>query len=271
MLTFGTTLANGASSQPDLKALLAGMDRASRLYLDAALRFTCDETITQSIPRGIHVGRYQYIFVYDAREGFKDYRMRAGRGERPAVDPAREGFRILQRSYFWVLVFQGKRQAYHRYAILGEASWGGASVLLLRFEPIPPYREGINDWFGTAWVDPSSFQILKVEATRADQKDAWDWVLRDPKAEEAHAWTGSDKSFTLQKVSTEFKSLKNGMRFPSRSRIVQTRYELAHAGQEASRVSEEDTVQTYRHYEFYGVRSAEEIRSLLSVHGGKRR
>lgn len=145
MLTFGTTLANGASSQPDLKALLAGMDRASRLYLDAALRFTCDETITQSIPRGIHVGRYQYIFVYDAREGFKDYRMRAGRGERPAVDPAREGFRILQRSYFWVLVFQGKRQAYHRYAILGEASWGGASVLLLRFEPIPPYREGINE------------------------------------------------------------------------------------------------------------------------------
>jgi hypothetical protein len=259
----GTLRAAESPPVPELKELLAGMDRASRLYLDTALRFTCNETITQ----GFHTSRYRYIFVYDDKKGHQDYRTRAGAGGgASAVNPSEDGFRFLERSYFWVLSFNAKRQKKHHYIILGKEAWNGIDAILLRFEPIPPYREGINDWFGTAWVDPASFQILKVEAMRADYKTLWDQMLDQQVYPEETSLAITGNTTTIQKVSTEFKSLKNGMRFPSRSWIVQTRYEPSGVGPKAYgvRVAEEDTVQTYRRYRFYGVRTEEEVRSILA-------
>jgi len=42
-------------------------------------------------------------------------------------------------------------------------------AIVVAFAAQPPFRVGANDWFGKAWVDAESYQLLRVEAmTPAD-------------------------------------------------------------------------------------------------------
>ena len=254
------------SEAPGLPELLMGMDRASRLYLDTALRFTCDETITEPLIGAPRIRHFQYIFVHEPDGSLQDYRMSKGKGVRPEVDPGKLGFHhFLQRAYFWVLVFNSSRQEHFRYEALGEAEALGVKAQMIRFEPIPPYREAINDWFGTAWVDPETFQILKVQAMKADKHENWENLKRDLELSTVDDEEAVDRYYEIQTASTEFGMVKNGMRFPSRVEIVSSLYSLSKAvpPARANLAREERTVQTYKRYKFYGVRTREEIRSLL--------
>jgi len=85
-------------------------------------------------------------------------------------------------------VFGAARQKLHRYQILGEDTALGRTALKLRFEPIPPYREELNSWFGTAWIDRETSQLLRVEAmkpTSTRKKGDWKPTWRG-------AWSGQD-------------------------------------------------------------------------------
>jgi len=250
---------------PGLPELLMGMDRASRLYLDTALRFTCDETITEPFSAA-RIRHFQYIFVHEPGGSLQDYRMNKGKGVRPEVDPAKLGFNhFLTRAYFWVLIFNSKRQRLFHYEGLGEAEALGVKAQMIHFEPIPPYKEAINDWFGTAWVDPETFQILRVQAMKADKHENWENLKRDLELPTAGDEEPAARFYEIQTASTEFGMVKNGMRFPSRAEVVSSLYSLSKAALPA-RVHlawEERTVQTYKHYKFFGVRTREEIQSLL--------
>src|SRR4030095_7060290 len=218
-----------APEAPGLPELLVGMDRASRLFLDTALRFTCDETITEpfSAPRIRH---FQYILVHEPDGSLQDYRMTKGKGVRPEADPAKLGFNhFLKRAYFWVLIFNSKRQKLFRYETLGEAEALGVKAQMIRFEPIPPYQEAINDWFGTAWVDPETFHILGVEPMKANKHENWENLKRDLELFTAGDEGPAGRYYEIQTASTEFGMVKNGMRFPRRAEVVSSLSSLSKA------------------------------------------
>src|SRR5262245_26993160 len=82
--------------------VLQGLDRASRLYLDAALRFACEEQIVEQTPGTKHSWTFDYMYVYDEAKGYQDYRTRGGKSK--PVDPESAGVRqFLARGSMWVL------------------------------------------------------------------------------------------------------------------------------------------------------------------------
>ena len=259
------------------------MDRASFLYLDTALRFACTETIVESRTGTKQVHRFEYLFVYDKEHGFQDYRMLSqGKNRRP-VNPVEEGVGLfLERAYMWVLLFNRTRQEKYHYRILGLETIDDVATVQVRFQPVPPYQEEINDWIGTAWVDPSTYQIVKVEAMKVKDFEAFTGMQKDasevdplPEQGRRHnheeksrtvPMTGPGRSYRVEQVTTKFSVLKNGMRFPGEVRLVSTLYYLAKRPEHnrPDEVSRIESSQSYTKYSFYAVRTSEEVQRLLS-------
>ena len=260
-------------TKPDsspLPRILAGLDRASRLYLDTALRFTCDETITEPDADPRLEETFQYIFVHERDGSLRDYRMAKGEGGRPELDPKTRGFHhFMRRAYLWVLVFHASRQRFFRYELLDKGRLPTEGTVQVRFAPIPPYHEAVNDWFGIAWVDVQSFQIVRVEAQKAESHESAKRMQRDAESLGAGI-TMAREVYEVQTVTSDFGKTKNGMRFPSRTRIVSSVYALPGTVflQRPDLVTTEHTYQTYRRYKFYSVRTKDEIRDLLNPVAG---
>ena len=246
-----------------LEDLLERLARVSELYRDAALRFSCEETITDS-GLGGGTSRFDYIYVFDPRDGFKDYRTRKVRGRlrRVTLEKSRVP-RFLSQAYSWAFVFAAARQRLHRYEILGEDTVLGRTALRLRFEPIPPYWEELNSWFGTAWIDRETSQLLRVEAMRPDQRAEQGRLEADLAG--GLVWSGL-RRYLIERVSTDFTVEKNGMRFPAKVVIEMTRHVVR--SRDTGRTSKVSPVyrveQTYDHYQFFSVRTQEEIRDMIS-------
>ena len=86
-----------------------------------ASSFSCDETITESGGKqSIH--KFSYIYIYDDKKGFVDYRTARGRRAERPVDPGKFGIRYLQRSYFWVLIFHKTHSRFIATSLPGESS-----------------------------------------------------------------------------------------------------------------------------------------------------
>ena len=284
-MLLGTGAAQAAADTrpaPPLDELLRGMDRASFLYLDTALRFACTETIVESgMGAAKRVHRFEYLFVYDKKHGFQDYRtLRQGK-DRRRVDPDEEGVGLfLERAYMWVLLFNRTRQGKYHYQTLDIETIDDVATVQVRFQPIPPYQEGINDWIGTAWVDPSTYQIVKVEAMKIKNFEAFTGMQKD--ASEVHPLPerprfkhqaksqvlleGPGRRYRIEWVTTEFSVLKNGMRFPGEVRLTSILYYLAKRPEDnrPDEVSRIESKQSYTKYSFYAVRTSEEVRSILS-------
>src|SRR5882672_2951050 len=250
-----------------LEDLLERLARVSELYRDAALRFSCEETITDS-GLGGGTSHFDYIYVFDPRDGFKDYRTRKvrGRPRRVTLEKSRVP-RFLSQAYSWAFVFAAARQRLHRYEILGEDTALGRAALKLRFEPIPPYYEELNSWFGTAWIDRETSQLLRVEAMRPDQRAEEGRLKADLAG--SMVWSAL-RRYLIERVSTDFTVEKNGMRFPAKVVIEMTRYVVRSL--DTGRTSQVSpvyrVVQTYGHYQFFSVRTQEEIRDMVS--GGRK-
>ncbi len=236
--------------------ILRGLDRASRLYLDAALHFACEEKIVEDGPTTKKVYTFDYMYVYDENSGYEDYRTRGGKSAKP-VNPRSLGVhQFLQRGSMWVLIFNHTRFASHRYRLAGSETMHGVAAVKVEFEPLPPYAEGNNDWFGTAWVDLNSYQLLHVEAMKvADHRR-----LEEVKTLRAGSPHPSD---WITDVVTDFEVVKNGMRFPSRVTLTSSRY--LSGGGPVRKLFQASTVQSYSDYRFYGVRTTEEIRDMLGI------
>ncbi len=240
---------------------LAGV---ARLYRDSALSFSCrEEFTTRSIRKKDYA--FRYVYVFDDRKGFMDHRTRPSDRKGREVDPGKYSIpQFLRQAYSWAFLFDAAAAGQHRFELGGDEEVLERQAVRLRFEPADEAAIGSQSWFGTAWIDRETCQILKVEA----QKPEHHARQREFEAEIRHAAThresGTRRIFLIERVTTEFTVVKNGMRFPGRVEIDLTRYAIPGEGraQPFRRELIYNVKQIYSAYEFFSVRTAEEIRAF---------
>lgn len=246
-----------AEPSRDLRALLERMDGVARTFSATALRFECKETIRwDEGPFGRRgTIRFAYIFVRDG-ERTEDYRTWTGLSGKlsPAeVLPDEQGVpRYLRSAYHWIQIFRSSRWEHHRFFPAGRGTALGRPAIGIRFEPIPPIVNKLNDWYGTAWVDPDTEQILRIEAYTPAQ-----W-LRKSSLEEFERDAASlprdfATSIAIERIDTEFGFERGGLRFPSRVRLRETVHRLS-VGQGRLKDRERtslDVEQRYERYRFF--------------------
>jgi hypothetical protein len=256
-----------ADETPEVRDLLERLDRSAATYRANALKFTCEETIKWSGRAGGYsrelIGgreRFGYVFSYEDDEGFSDYRTRLKRrlGSKPPRRVTPEEYsvpRYLGSAYLWIFTFKRSRWARHEYEVVGEETVLDRAATVLKFTPRPPVRGGVNDWYGKAWVDTETAQLLKVEAVTPEDHELLGELEKHVAGEATSPW-----SYEVEHITTWFEIEENGLRFPSRVEIRQVFYRVRPDG-EAWVVKPEQVLQvdqTYESYEFFGV-SAEVV------------
>jgi hypothetical protein len=264
------SLAAHGADDSGRERLLARLARVAELYRDTALGFACQETITYS---GSETGRigFAYLFIRDESGKLRDFRTwRTGttvaeRGRE--VDPRDYKVpRFLASAYLWAFVFRSDRQPLYRFDVLREETVGDRTAVVIQFVPREPIRKGLNDWAGFASVDRETSQLLEVEAyTPADWNKR---TRRDADVARAQTLDVHDdrKSYEIERIVTVFGFEKNGMRFPSHVAITKTRSSVVPGpAQDALReVTVRTVTQDYSKFEFFSVRSSEEIQHFVN-------
>ncbi len=254
-------------------ASLERLARVAELYRDSALGFACRETITYS---GGETGRIQfaYIFIHDEKGRFRDFRTwRTGttkeqRGNE--VDPRDYQVpRFLESAYLWAFIFRADRQPLHEFFGLGTEVALDRPAVKIGFRPKGKIRGGLNDWTGIAWIDSGSGQILKVQAW---SPEAWNRkVAREADLKDAPGRPSSweSKPYDIETIVTDFSIVKNGMRFPGKVTIDRSISTVLGGVREWPTREREvlHVVQEYSDYEFYSVRTTDEIERFVAGTG----
>lgn len=246
-----STAAAYAGEDDALNQLLSRLAGVADEYRDRATHFACEETINWTEKKeGSGHKKFGYVFVRDDATGFRDYRTFLRGKNRREVTPEEFGVpAYLQSAYIWVFVFKTTRQERHRYEIVEEGMVLDRPAVKIRFDPIPPHLFGVNEWFGWAWVDKETSQLLKVVAY-----EHADWESKS--ALEADLNGGPRrKGYQVREITTTFDVVENGMRFPGSVETVRTDYDVyVNSAKRAARAREIFRVeQSYRDYQFYGV------------------
>jgi len=277
----GLSVAASASEPPDLDVILEHLSRVAGLYVDEALRFTCDERIVATrydlnhrpLARQQHDFAYVYVFEESAATarnrlaGLRDFRTElseageiAGAAE---VDLADLGLALfLQRAYSWAFIFGTETAARYEFRLEGEDRVLDRDAIVVAFEARPPFRVGANNWLGQAWVDAESYQLLRIEAmTPADA----DMKALADEAIERNDSSGRPYSFAI--VTTVFGVLKNGMRFPSEVALLGTwagwTGDAWGWGGPYSAHLVYRAEQIYSNYRFFSTRTVDEIEAMV--------
>ena len=265
VLAMAPAAAQNKDAAPSLEVLLGRLSRTASLFRDTALEFGCREIISW---RGFGRPRketFEYVFVYDDKEGFKDYRTVPFVGKRSKipeeVSPGDYGVpRYLRSAYLWIFAFRSSRQGLHHYRMVGEEEVLGVQAVQIAFEPIQPYQKNVNDWFGVAWVDPELGQLLKVVAYEPKEYEK----KHDFEAQRAGRMIDRGTA-QYETITTLFTEEKNGLRFPGQvvfdSSIYQ--WQRGRGFGEPSKSTELRVEQRYRNYRFFSVRTADEIRGHI--------
>jgi hypothetical protein len=246
---------------PELSLVLDRLDRLSHLYQDRALGFTCNERITY---RGKVNRRYDfsYLYVLDESGQPRDLRRTRGLGKEPRSDmPGINVPTYLLRPYSAVFVFQRAKRDRFDFELLGSGNALGRPAIKVEFAALPPYIVGDNAWFGTAWVDRDSFQLLRVEAYEPEHHERR--LAFERAREEAALRRDVEPSVhQIRRFEVEFGVVEKGMRFPSRVTIEERRYQVPFdvdgAGNRVWTVE-----QTYKRYRFYSTRAEQQIREFV--------
>ncbi|MCZ6832214.1 MAG: hypothetical protein O7F11_00565, partial [Acidobacteria bacterium] len=162
---------------------------------------------------------------------------------------------------------------------LGEEEVLGIKAVMIEFEPIPPIRPKINDWYGIAWVDPALGQLLKVVAFEPDDyqtKRDFDKTIRGGTVDEVEAEYSS--------VTTVFTEKRNGLRVPGKVVLEHARHRWRKKPVEVKTVYQREqglyvlreqpdgisrrrvlfrVEQSYHNYQFFSVRTGEEVRDYI--------
>ncbi|HXV76911.1 MAG TPA: hypothetical protein VD788_11410 [Candidatus Polarisedimenticolaceae bacterium] len=247
-------------TQRELARILERLANVAELYLDNVLRFTCDETIHFTGRGAPVVHRFQYLYRYSEDDAsLRDFRRtRSGKTALGSL----AGFGLpayLERAYSWVFIFLREVQPRYRFRLDGEDDVLGRPGHRVSFAAIPPYEPGVNDWFGTAWVDRDGYQLLVVEAWRLDDRHARRLIEREATVERGEG----KASFETSIYRTEFDMVKNGMRFPGRVTIERTAHRFQGGSTRARVVPLWRVDQIYKRYRFFGVRTEQEIQRLV--------
>lgn len=255
------------AEESDLTHLLGRLHGVAELYRDTALEFTCKERIRYSHPgvRGRDL-RFAYIYAYDPKRGLSDYRTRID-SRWPVRIEDYEIPSVLKRAYSWVFVFEWAKRDMYRFWLAGEEEMFGRHAVKVGFEPISPVSMDLNDWFGTAWLDQDTFQLLRVEALKADQQAEVERLEADLLGK-GGAYTG--RPYKVVRVVTDFSVEKNGMRFPGKvvSTLNEYRIRKRHDRREPVETKVYEVTQSYYDYFFFSVRTRDEIRAIVG-HGAR--
>ncbi len=179
-----------------------------------------------------------------------------------AVAKILDGFELnelLSDAYSWPALFSAPSgQPTYRYELAGRDTALGRPALLLAFRPATETPSDTREWFGTAWIDAETFQILRVHAlARADYAEKVRFVSALTNSE-----TGGDFVFT--EITTDFWEEMNGLRFPGQVTIVRNRYRVTpNAIQPYETLPLVEVTQTYIDYHFLAIPSQEEIHRLI--------
>ncbi len=310
--------------EPELAVLLDVMGRVAGLYRDNALSFTCEERVTDTrytvqnrvVQRTTY--RFDYFYVFEEAPGtnvtgatdptaagveapptdavagrLQDYR--TGRdsqddGAARRVELGDVGLpAYLERAYSWVFVFQPGLRELFDFELEGREQIDGQAAFVVRFDPRAPYRPGLNDWFGRAWIDVDRYQLLRVEAVQSQEAlaalraaDTGPVGTRDAAVEAgAPAATSPEERppegqlFSWARV--DFEQDTNGMRFPSQATLIAAAVWLTPASEESYRAAaarilrdgiDHDRLFRVQHrysdYRFFSVRTATEIDLALA-------
>jgi hypothetical protein len=252
-----------ADDTPTLDELLPRLSRFALLYWDTALRFACKERINWERIEGSGKETFAYVFTHDEEKGFQDFRMHTGwaanRRNPRKLHPTAPAH--LSSAFLWVFVFRDSRQPFHRYTVTGEERMHGRDAVRIEFEPVPPIQNDVNDWYGTAWVDRETSQLLRVEAYSPDDH-AVKLRLDDHLA---NAYP-NDWNYDLRRIVTDFTTVENGMRFPGRVEIHRTRHRVRSSNGyvRTNAIPLLKVTQTYRNYRFFSTRTEEEILGFIA-------
>lgn len=228
-------------------------DRAASLYRQAALNFSCRETIHTD---GGPVLRFEYLYAVGQDGRLRDYRTRVGDSQAVEVSPQSIPVKhAMVRAYSWVFLFARERWPHVRYRLLQTGRSLGHDAVLVGFDPIPPIRREVNDWTGTAWVEPSTGRIVSVAAKGAED-------LEKLRLFEAAMAPGEQAPaphrFPVLTATTEFGVEKSGMLLPTKATVEIEEHRLPGGhGRAASTKVTYRVFQTYKNYRFFGVRAEE--------------
>jgi hypothetical protein len=251
------------------REILPRLGRVAQLYRDTALRFTCKEEITDT-GLGGHKFQFEYIYIYDKTSGFQDHRTHLVRGQIDRIDPEKAGARhFVQRAYSWAFIFSEAEQRLHRYEMAGKDTVLDRPAIKVDFVPIPPYRAGVNEWFGTAWVDAESYQLLRVEAMRSEAYRVNQRFQENLAVAITQATRLRPEQYVIERVSTDFTEQKNGMRFPGRVVIANSVYQIQ-GGSVMNGFLETPLYrvqQTYSDYNFFAVHTEQDLRNFVLGEG----
>lgn len=252
-----------------LERTLPRLARVAELYRDNALGFACEESIVYS---GEESGRikFAYLFIRDKHGKLRDFRTWKSARNGEEVDPRDYHVpRFLESAYLWAFVFRADRQPLYRFELQSEATVGDRTAIVIKFVPREPIRKGLNDWAGYARVDSETTQILDVEAYTPV-----DWARKTRRdAAVGLAPTRNDRThatYDVEKIFTEFGFEKNGMRFPSRVTISTSRTAIVPGAihQDVWESVLRKVTQDYSKFEFFSVRSSDEIRRFVNGESG---
>lgn len=258
--TVGVAAADPGS--PDaLGELLTRLDRTAQLYSERARGFTCEETIRWDKKGKTGRRKFGYVVALDDSDNFDDYRTRLRSRKRDSppsrVRPEDLGVPAYLRSaYLWVFLFKRDRWPFHHYQIIEETRLFDRPAVVIRFEPIPPYRETVNNWYGSAWIDLETAQPLKVVAHRPEDHEEIRKIERHRAGEAVSDWV-----YFVEEVSTEFNVEERGMRLPSRVELRQSNHYFMRGLNEEERTTLR-VYQTYTDYRFFEVETATDFKAV---------
>jgi hypothetical protein len=253
-----------ASAVPDLAVILAKAAEYCHKLESVAFDYICREEITEKIdpnldasppplPGWITGGTmwrrmpdFKNSYVYDyqcVRTGGK------AREARTLIEKDRKKMNVpdavLKTEVFTfgnaiqgpVGLFGGRVQDLYEYKIAGQDKIGGRPVVLVDSAPRDP-ESAAKNLYGKAWIDPATFDILKIEWT---EKRVGNYDIFQKRADKF-------KRKPRLTLRSEFSVEKNGIRFPSRLYL-----EEAYLNERGRAFVRSETTVTYKDFKFFMV------------------
>jgi hypothetical protein len=208
----------------------------------AALDFVCLEEVTELANRHTRqtdVFLYDYQFIRKKDEVKEQRNLVAVDGRKahrplPPVQPA--AFRYKNVLFGPIGLLSESWQAFHSYRIVGEERLFDEKSVVVEAAPLPIPHEPHP--YGKIWIREADGSVLKI---------AWDQTSLGNFGEIA-AWAAENESRPLITAFSEYRFVKNGLRFPSRNFTQQ-----AYIRKDRSKFVNAEISVVYKDYKFFTV------------------
>lgn len=136
-------------------------------------------------------------------------------------------------------MFRYEAQDDHHYSLEKETKLWGVPVFLIKV--VPKRKEGTGPLYGRAWIDRDNGSLLKAEWK---QESVINYIGMQDFAKANNAIPGL-------KQESEYRYEKNGIRFPSRFRVVEDYYQNRRTGGGRRTITKSTLDVIYKNYKFF--------------------